>query len=231
MIHDMNSIRMGVTRQNRRLGRNGTLGGLLVVVGVIAAILAFPPLQDNPWPNGLLPLIVAELALLLTILGGLLLSSDLAKRQPDGSQQALIHIVAPIVGVAIIELYYVVVLGFSVRASFLFVSLVFGLLAGFGNFGYHLLSRRTSSVVLLPVALLLLLGIFFEVSADYGLLGIYIGGVGFLGGVVFVALSLLLHVFEEYSEWSSALFFLGGSLMAGGLLLYLIFGCVFGCPG
>ena len=48
--------------------------------------------------------------------------------------------------------------------------------------------------MLLPVALLLLLGIFFEVSADYGLLGVYIGGVGFFGGVVFVALSLLLRV-------------------------------------
>lgn len=91
-------------------------------------------------------------------------------------------------------------------------------------------SRLSSLIVYLPAVSLALLVIVFENSDNYQVYGHLLIGGSFLGGVVFVLLSLSLYVFGETSEWPSTLLLLGGSLIAGGTILYLIFGCVFGCP-
>lgn len=93
-----------------------------------------------------------------------------------------------------------------------------------------LTSRPFSLIVYFPLTLLILLVIAFETSADYQLYGHLLIGGSFFGGVVFVLLSLSLYVFGRVSEWLSTLLFVGGSLVAGSTILYLIFGCIFGCP-
>jgi hypothetical protein len=95
---------------------------------------------------------------------------------------------------------------------------------------HSLIPRRSSLLAFLPVVLLLLLVPFFMNTPYYPNLGLLLIFGSFGSGVVFFLLSPIPHILWEDSKWSVALFLLGSSLIAGAVALYLIYGCVFGCP-
>lgn len=94
---------------------------------------------------------------------------------------------------------------------------------------HSLIPRRSSLLAFLPVVLLLLLVPFFLNTPYYPNLGFLLIFGSFGSGVVFFLLSPIPYIYWENSKWSIALFFLGSSLTAGSVLLYLFYGCVFGC--
>lgn len=82
-----------------------------------------------------------------------------------------------------------------------------------------------SAVVFLGVLAVLNMTDSYEI---YGLFGIF---VSFAGGVMLVSIAVLLRSFTNISDRvTTALLTLGFTLLAGAVILYLIFGCVFGCP-
>ncbi|WP_157572835.1 hypothetical protein [Halogranum rubrum] len=96
---------------------------------------------------------------------------------------------------------------------------------------HSLLPRRSSLVSFVPVVLLILLVSFFMNTSYYPNLGYQLIFGSFAVGVISVLLSPIPYILRENSNLSTSLFFLGSSLTAGAVLLYPVFGCVFGCPG
>lgn len=93
-------------------------------------------------------------------------------------------------------------------------------------------SRGVPLGAFLP-ALVLILGISVLVTTDrydaYGLYGIF---AAFAGGVALTILAIPLRLVSYPSKAiARALLTVGVTLVAGAVLLYLVFGCVFGCPG
>ena len=94
-----------------------------------------------------------------------------------------------------------------------------------------IIPNRSTLAAFLPVALLLLLVPLFMSTTDYRNFGLLLIIGSFVSGVVSFLCSPIPYLYRENSDWSTALVFLGGSLVAGAVLLFLVFGCVFGCPG
>ncbi len=91
--------------------------------------------------------------------------------------------------------------------------------------------RRVSLAVFLPVLFLFVLVPTLMSTGAYAVYGLYAIFVSFLGGLVATALSVSLIALRTRTDrTTTSLFVLGISLTLGAALLYLIFGCVFGCP-
>lgn len=91
-----------------------------------------------------------------------------------------------------------------------------------------------SFTLFVPAVLLTVTVVLFMNTADYEVLGLYAIFSAFVGGVLLVATSLILLSLPKRftsASFAGTLFLFGLSLSVSAVLLYLVYGCVFGCPG
>lgn len=84
-------------------------------------------------------------------------------------------------------------------------------------------------VALLPAALLVITVTLLMSTSWSDLLGRYAIFGAFVGGAALTVGSVGLHLFSERSGRTP--FVIGYSLCLAAVLLYVVYGCVFGCPG
>jgi hypothetical protein len=81
------------------------------------------------------------------------------------------------------------------------------------------------------VVLLVLLVTFVISTSTSATLGYQLVFGSFPVSVVSALLSSIPYLLRENATWNTTLFVGGGSLTVGAVVLYVRFGCVFGCPG
>jgi hypothetical protein len=89
------------------------------------------------------------------------------------------------------------------------------------DFGNASLAAFTPAVLLILVVILLMN------TSRYGIFGLYAIFSAFVGGVILTATSVILLFLSK--RFAGASFLLGLSLSVSAVLLYLVYGCVFGC--
>lgn len=115
--------------------RMNRLGGGLVALALVAVVVAYPPPTTGVGPlfgigNTFLPLAMSVIALLVTVVGGVLLARNITKTRPERPHRLAFGISVPVGAVAVIGVYLVVIAGFAPQTPFVLGAVVIAVVGG-----------------------------------------------------------------------------------------------------
>ena len=111
------------------------LGGGLVALALVAVVVAYPPPATGIESlfrvgNMFLPIIVSVVALLITVVGGVLLARNSTNAQTERSKRLAFGILVPVGAVAVISVYLVVIAGFAAQALIIIGAVAIAVVGG-----------------------------------------------------------------------------------------------------